>query len=51
MNRIILWGVLFWADATPANSNVRPADSNTIERRMNISPEKRICGPSAVASL
>src|SRR6266481_8136460 len=38
MNRIILCGVLFWADATPANSNVRPADSNTIERRMNISP-------------
>jgi hypothetical protein len=30
--------VLFCADAMPADSTVRPKDSDRIERRMNISP-------------
>jgi len=51
MNRIILCGVPFWASAVPTDSTARPADSNRIERRMNISPKKRICGPSAEAFL
>jgi hypothetical protein len=37
-NKIRLWGVLFWADAIPVDSSIRPADSNTIERRIKISP-------------
>jgi hypothetical protein len=37
-NRIRLWGVLFCADAMPADSTTMPADSNRIERRMKISP-------------
>ncbi len=37
-NRIRLRGVLFWANAMPADSTVRPTDSNTIERRIKISP-------------
>src|ERR1700676_2927820 len=41
MNRIRLWGVEFCANAMPADSIVRLADSNTSERRINISPEKR----------
>jgi hypothetical protein len=40
MNRIMLCGVLFWASAVPADSTARPADSNRIERRMNISPRE-----------
>ena len=51
INRIILCGVPFWASAVPTDSTARPADSNRIERRMNISPKKRICGPSAEAFL
>jgi hypothetical protein len=51
MNRIRLWGVEFCADAMPADSTVRPADSHTIERRINISPEKRISGITVVASV
>src|SRR6266576_6646948 len=47
MNRIILWGVLFWASAVPTDSTTRPADSNRIERRMNISPWKADCGPNS----
>src|SRR5713101_3338889 len=34
-NRIRLWGALFCADATQADSTVRPADSSRIEQRMN----------------
>src|SRR5260370_26004550 len=41
MNRIRLRGFEFCADAIPAHSTARPADSNRIERRINISPEKR----------
>src|SRR3981189_1688232 len=41
MNRIRLWGVEFCANAMPADSSVRLADSNTSERCINISPEKR----------
>jgi hypothetical protein len=33
------------------DTRVRPAASNTIERRINISPEQRISGISAVASV
>src|ERR1019366_7645289 len=36
-NRIRLRGVLFCADAVPADSSVRPADRRTIERRIKIS--------------
>ena len=39
-NRIRLCGVAFCANAAPADSSVRPADSNRIERRINISPEE-----------
>src|SRR6266481_4466091 len=38
MNRMILRGVPFCADATPANSNVRPADRDTSERRIGFPP-------------
>jgi hypothetical protein len=44
-------GLSFCADAAPANSVISPADSNPIERRINISPEKQISGISAVASV
>src|SRR6202158_4919065 len=44
-NRIILWGALFCADATPADSKVRPADSSTVERCIQISLERRIFRP------
>ncbi|MGY4504237.1 hypothetical protein ACVWYH_008194 [Bradyrhizobium sp. GM24.11] len=37
MNRIRLRGVLFSAEANPVESTVRPADSNTSERRIEIS--------------
>jgi hypothetical protein len=33
-----LWGVRFCADATPVDSKVSPADSSTMERRIQISP-------------
>jgi hypothetical protein len=33
-----LWGVAFWANAVPADSNVVPMDSNMSERRIKISP-------------
>ena len=46
-----IMGVLFCANAVPADSKTRPADSNTIERRIEISPERRIFGMSAVASV
>src|SRR6476646_5207198 len=39
MNRMILCGVPFCADATPANSNVRPVDRDTSERRIGFSPK------------
>ena len=41
-NRIRLWGVLFCADARPVVRTVKPADSNTSERRIDISPERSI---------
>src|SRR5450755_4670160 len=37
MNKIRLRGVLFWANAVPADNSVRPADRRTIERRMKVS--------------
>src|ERR1700712_5189544 len=37
-NRIRLCGVAFWADATPADNSVRPADSSASERRIDFSP-------------
>jgi hypothetical protein len=37
-----LWDVAFCAKAAPAVSVIRPADSNTSERRMNISHKKPI---------
>src|SRR6202051_166275 len=43
-NRIRLCGVLFCADAAPADSSVRPADRMTNVRRMKISREKWISG-------
>src|ERR1700722_11660307 len=46
-NRIRLCGVLFCADAAPADSSVSPADRRTNERRMKISREKRISGVPA----
>jgi hypothetical protein len=46
-----LWGVLFCADAVAAESMVRPADRMTSERRIEISPEMRISGPLAGASV
>src|SRR6266480_5776165 len=49
MNRTRLCGVLFCADATAAVNVIRLADSSTIARRMNISPERLTCGWSAVA--
>jgi hypothetical protein len=39
-----LCGVLFCANAVPADNSVRPADSRTMERRMKISRAKRIFG-------
>src|ERR1700687_5001016 len=36
-NRIRLRGVLFWANAAPADTTMMPADSNNIERRIEIS--------------
>jgi hypothetical protein len=51
MNRIRFLGLSFCADAAPADSVISPADSSVIERRMKISPEKRISGLSAVASV
>src|SRR6266404_825646 len=44
INRIILWGVPFCADATPANSNVRVADRDTSERRIGFSPPRLLPG-------
>jgi len=42
MNRIRLRGVLFCADAAPADNVIRLADSNTIARRIfNISRQKQ----------
>src|SRR5437764_15119368 len=46
MNRIRLCGVLFCADAPPAASVNRPADSSTIAQRMNISLQAAILRPS-----
>ena len=40
-NRIRLWGVLFSADAAAADSTIMPADSNNIERRIEISPIRK----------
>jgi hypothetical protein len=34
MNRMMLCGVLFCANAPPADINIRPADSITTERRI-----------------
>jgi hypothetical protein len=34
-----LCGVPFCADAAPVNSNVRPADRDTSERRIGFSPK------------
>jgi hypothetical protein len=46
-----LCGVAFCANATPADSTVRPADNNMIEQRM-ISPLRgKFSGSSAVASV
>src|ERR1700688_1615980 len=39
-NRIRLCGVLFCADAAPADSSVRPRAMNTIERRIESLPIK-----------
>jgi hypothetical protein len=45
MKRIRLRGVLFWAEASPVDKTVSPADSNTSERRIEIS-----CGEAAMAA-
>src|SRR5438067_1070410 len=38
MNRIRLRGAAFWAEATPADSVIRLADSNTMAWRIRFSP-------------
>jgi hypothetical protein len=46
-----LCGVLLCADAVPADSKTRPADSITTERRIEISSKNRIIGIVAAASV
>src|ERR1700750_223955 len=43
-NRMRLRGWLFWADAAPADSAIRPADSNKVARRIKLSPSEANSG-------
>ncbi len=49
-NRIRLRGVAFCADAEPAASAIRPADSNMIVRRIRFSPNERTSGDPPLSS-